>query len=243
MSQSDPNVANGSGATVRTNLVNALKAAQSVNSSGTSFPSYAVYGSLCLRTDQPGGGVGTLYVYDGTSWIKLFQVNTTAHAALLDIGVTVGQIVSTATGAVASGTTPIPYDDTIPQNTEGDQYMSLAITPKSASSKLIIDVLAYFTNNGPAGNNLIGALFQDSVANALVASQAGFAGAQAPTQFRLRHVMTAGTTSSTTFKFRAGYQQGIPGVTGIVFNGSSPGGTRVFGGVSNSIMMIREVMP
>jgi hypothetical protein len=39
------------------------------------------------------------------------------------------QVVNTTTGAVATGTTVMPFDDTIPQSGEGDQYMSLAITP------------------------------------------------------------------------------------------------------------------
>ncbi len=51
---------------------------------------------------------------------------------------TVVQVVNTQDGAVATGTTVLPWDDTIPQNTEGDQYMSLSITPTNASNKLIL---------------------------------------------------------------------------------------------------------
>ena len=49
----------------------------------------------------------------------------------------------TQTGAVATGTTQIPSDDTIPQNTEGDEYMTLAFTPNSATSTLIIQVTIF----------------------------------------------------------------------------------------------------
>ena len=35
----------------------------------------------------------------------------------------------------------LPFDDTIPQITEGDEFMTLAITPKSSSNKLKIDVI------------------------------------------------------------------------------------------------------
>ena len=51
------------------------------------------------------------------------------------------QVVNTQTGAVDTGTTAMPCDDTIPQNTEGDEFMTLAITPTSATNKLKIDVV------------------------------------------------------------------------------------------------------
>ena len=54
------------------------------------------------------------------------------------------QVVNTQTGAVATGTTVMPIDDTIPQNTEGDQYMTLAITPTHASNKLLIEVSGHY---------------------------------------------------------------------------------------------------
>ena len=44
------------------------------------------------------------------------------------------QVVNYQTGALASGTTTMPTDNTIPQNTEGTEFMTLAITPRSASS-------------------------------------------------------------------------------------------------------------
>ncbi len=58
----------------------------------------------------------------------------------------IAQIVNFETGAVATGTTQIPFDDTIPQNTEGDQYMQLQISPVNSSSTLLIDVVAYLSN-------------------------------------------------------------------------------------------------
>jgi hypothetical protein len=45
------------------------------------------------------------------------------------------QVQRTDTGVVATGTTLIPFDNTPPQNTEGDQYMSQAITPSSAAER------------------------------------------------------------------------------------------------------------
>jgi len=142
------------------------------------------------------------------------------------------QIVSTQTGAVATGTTTIPRDDTIPQNTEGTEFMTLAITPTNTSNKLQIDVIGTFSNS--ASLDLIGALFQDSTANALAACMSEVLTTQ--TQIlSFTHRMTADTTSETTFKLRVGGN--AAGTT--TFNGFSSG--RSFGGVMASSITIKEI--
>jgi hypothetical protein len=145
----------------------------------------------------------------------------------------VKQRVSTQDGAVATGTTTTPYDDTIPQNTEGDQYMSLSITPTSSASYLVIEVVTHFASS--ATGQITVALHQDSVAGALAAAtaRADETGASKPGIFR--HIMLAGTTSATTFKVRAGNNNA--GTT--TFNGT--GGGRVYGGVFASSINIWEV--
>ena len=143
------------------------------------------------------------------------------------------QVVNTQTGAVATGTTILPFDDTIPQNDEGDEYMTLAITPTNASNKLLIEVVLFgtMTANGP----LSVALFQDSTAGALAATAAHPASASVSEVIVLRHYMTAGTTSATTFKVRAG----AAGAATTTFNGTS--GARKFGGVAVSSITITEI--
>jgi hypothetical protein len=146
---------------------------------------------------------------------------------------TILQVVNTQTGAVATGTGTIPIDDTIPQNTEGDQYMSLAITPTSATSNLKIEVVWNGTNSG-GSHTLTVALFQDTTANALAASsQFGGAGGGLE-QVTFTHYMAAGTTSATTFKVRAGAAAGT-----TTFNGA--GGARYLGGVYASSITITEL--
>ncbi len=142
------------------------------------------------------------------------------------------QRVSTETGAVATGSTTIPRDDTIPQNSEGDQYMSLAITPKASANILVIDVVFIGSVSG-GGSSFYAALFQDSTANALAASGTNYANQVTINIVSFRHIMTAGTTSSTTFKVRAGGTAGT-----LTFNGES--GSRIFGGVLASSIMITE---
>jgi|TARA_R110002074_G_C12237405_1_gene638878 hypothetical protein len=143
------------------------------------------------------------------------------------------QIVNVQTGAVATGTTAIPYDDTIPQNTEGDEFMTLAITPKHASNKLKIDVV-WLGSQSNSLSYMIATLFQDSTAGALAA---GFQGKSRSSSDEsgiiFTHYMAAGTTSETTFKVRAGAASGT-----TTFNGHTT--ARTLGGVVASSITITE---
>jgi len=143
------------------------------------------------------------------------------------------QSASVVYSSVATGTTILPLDDTIPQNTEGDQYMTLAITPKSATNTLIIDVQATAANSA-AAYNLCCALFQDSTAGALAAQAIYSPTAGGSVSFKITHTMTAGTTSATTFKVRIGAN--VAGTTS--FNGQA--GARIFGAISKSAIVITE---
>lgn len=143
------------------------------------------------------------------------------------------QVVNTQTGAVATGTTVMPHDDTIPQSSEGDEYMTLAITPGATTNNLKIDVV--FHGAISINGHLSVGLFQDSTAGALAAFSHGdtVAGTVRPIVFT--HWMNAGTTSATTFKVRAG-----PDSAGTTtFNGTAGG--RIFGGVAASSITITEI--
>ena len=144
------------------------------------------------------------------------------------------QVVNTQTGAVNTGSTILPGDDTIPQNTEGDEYMTLAITPTSATNKLKIEVVCVFASN-TAGRTMDIALFQDSTAGALAAVTTSLFNSNRARAIHFAHFMTTGTTSATTFKVRAG--QNSTGTT--TFNGSN--GARLFGGVMASSITITEI--
>lgn len=150
------------------------------------------------------------------------------------VAVLTGQVVTTQPGTSSSGTTVLPYDDTIPQNgADGDEVMTLAITPKSATSKLIIDVVIFA--DASATCMISAALFQDSVANALSAVSQLHSTAGTGQSLSLVYSMVSGTTSATTFKVRIG-----PSISATVyFNGNSSG--RLFGGVAASSITIREM--
>lgn len=144
----------------------------------------------------------------------------------------VAQIVNTQTGAASTGTTLVPADDTIPQNDEGDEYMTLAITPTLATNKLKIEVVAQVSASTTAW--LIASLFQDSTANALASMIVREPTALGPFQILFTHYMTAGTTSETTFKVRIGPHV----VCTVTFNGQNS--ARKCGGVMASSITITE---
>lgn len=174
------------------------------------------------------------YNLTNTEWELLNPVTVSQEQINTSSIIPIVQIVRTDDGAVATGTTVMIHDDTIPQSSEGDQYMNVSITPTSTTNKLIIEAVGWVSHS--ATDTIVGGLFQDSITSALVA---GKSWASAPVVMRplyLQHEMVAGTTSSTTFKFICG---GIAAGT-TTFNGQS--GSRILGGVINSYIKVTEVM-
>lgn len=145
------------------------------------------------------------------------------------------QVVNSQFGSILTGTTLHVLDDTIPQNTEGFEVLTLAITPASASNKLKIDVTVH-TASSTASTLHITALFQDATANALAVGGVNMERIGddiATTSFT--HYMAAGTTSETTFKVRTGTNGGAT----LSINGQV--GSRLFGGVFISSITITEI--
>lgn len=143
------------------------------------------------------------------------------------------QVVRTNFSSAATGTTTIPSDDTIPQITEGTEFMTQAITPKSATNILVIDV-CIMLSSATSDRWLIAALFQDATANALAVGEAYEDIGTALDTICFRHTMVAGTTSSTTFRVRAGCNTAAT----MTFNGASGG--RFFGATTKSSIVITE---
>ena len=142
------------------------------------------------------------------------------------------QVANYQTGAVATGTTTIPLDDTIPTSSEGTQFMTLSITPKSSTNKLKITVVFNFAING-AITGVVTLLKNSDVAAIAAMSQTVGSGNANGTTFT--HYMTAGTTDAITFNVRAGP---VTAAT-MTFNGRV--GARDFGGVLASSITIEEI--
>ena len=143
------------------------------------------------------------------------------------------QRVNVQDGALATGTTAMVNDNTIPQNTEGDEYMTLAITPTNASNILYLDVVLIISHSAAA--LILAALFQDATADALASAGVFQTTATGQNTVSFRHKMVAGTTSATTFKVRAGDTSGAT----TTVNGSNS--VAKLGGTYASSITITEV--
>ena len=145
------------------------------------------------------------------------------------------QVVHVESGAVLTHTTVMPSDDTINTNSEGGELYTLAITPANASNKLIIQSIIHYSHS--ASNTFCTAnLYQDSTAASL--STIGTNMERTGTDMTSMvgwHYMTAGTTSATTFKVRAG------GNNSGTFTMNGMSGSRYGGGTHLSGMTIWEI--
>lgn len=140
--------------------------------------------------------------------------------------------------AVATGTTVIPYDDTIPQRTEGDNYLNGAVTPASPSN-LIRHTVLFNCAHSSGANPIIAALFYQSgfgTADALAASINTPPAANLPTEIRLEHMHRAGSSSAIGFQVNAGCNTAGT----LTVNGA--GGVRKLGGVLSSTWTTEQVM-
>lgn len=145
------------------------------------------------------------------------------------------QFTSTSSSSIVLVNSYWARDDSIPQKTEGVEVLTLAITPKSATNKLIIRANMY----GEAVNEtyLQIALFQDATADALAVSSF-YAHANGWGQKAiLSWYMTSGTTSSTTFKIRCGMDRAA---VSTYLNANSGGSAR-YDGTYLSYMEILEI--
>lgn len=143
------------------------------------------------------------------------------------------QAVNTTVAASATTTTVLPGDDTIPQITEGGEFMTLAYTPLSATNKLRVDVVLNLA--GSVSGYLTGALFVDATAGALGAGVTYCAAANAPGQVHFTVWLTAGSTTARTYRVRGGLNSA--GTT--TFNGAA--GTRLLGGAMASSITVTEI--
>ena len=162
-----------------------------------------------------------------SSMAGTIEVNTKGSGKVL-------QQVNTQTGAVNSGTTIFPEDDTIPQNTEGDEYMTLAITPKSATSTLMIEAQIFYSQS--AGTRGGAGIYKDSGADALAFTSNFIKDATSMGNMTVMYSELSGNTTARTYKVRCG---NIATAGTFTFNGQA--GSRMFGGTVLSTIRILEI--
>jgi len=210
-----------------------LTAAQQNTSAATGIPVFAT----TVTRDAAFGGANkvlaegqTCYLedanvvqyYDGAAWASVGEVSKAV------------QMVNTQTGALATGTTIMPMDNTIPQITEGDQYMTRTITPNNASNELLIEVVLCAATSTSGYFQV--ALFVGSTADAL-AAVSSYKAANETQVIAFAHKVAAGVTSELTFRVRA--SSTLAGTT--TFNGFAAAAK--LGGVMASSITITEYTP
>lgn len=196
--------------------INGVGTAQSVTKNGT----------LPLVTGDILAGSIVTVVYDGTR----FQLLKSDRRGVVQ------RVEATPYTTYASTTSDLPLDDTIPQISEGAEYLTASITPTRTGNRLVIE--AFLTLGADAARNAVVALFQDSTANALTAMAVQVPSNTAVMPAVIQHEMAAGTTSSTTFRIRVGRGGGAGSIT---LNGT--GVSRMFGGVSACRLSVAEIEP
>ena len=141
----------------------------------------------------------------------------------------------TQTGAVDTGTTIFNEDDTIPQNDEGTEFLTQAITPKNATSIISIEVHIFYSQS--TGTRSGCGLFKDSDADALAFTSNHVKDATSMSNMQVFYAETSGNTTVRTYKVRCGLIQNAGTFT---LNGQS--GARKFGGTILSAMRIFEIV-
>ena len=204
-------------------LVNGSNSAQVPYGTGGPNVPYSVLGYLTWEA----GNTMTAGTWVSPSSIGLYRPGVNLPGQVI-------QRQGVQTGAYATGTTTFTPGAGIPQNTAGDQYMSLAVTPVSSANVLYLRSQAVFSTNGAGESGM--ALFQDSTANALAATAIDNRASGANYSMNIDYELISGTISSTTFKIRIG----DAAENSTYFNGAA--GAQQFGGVSNSYLKAQEIM-
>lgn len=176
--------------------------------------------------------VGTVYKADGAgsgSW-------TTVDYRSVPAGYAIGHGYTQSATAVST-TSTIDIDDTIPQNTEGAEVITLTYTPQESDSILKIEVSLQV--GGGSSSAIVAALFVDSTASALMA-RATYVGSGstidwANQSLNFVHYVVAGTTASRTYKVRIGTSDGNTAYSSRNANGG------LFGNVDYSTISLTEI--
>lgn len=181
------------------------------------------YGAAGAATELAAGTSGQLLKTNGAAanpawaWSGLVQRGYAAYTTYTSIS------------------TVIPYDNSIPQNTEGTEIVTVSITPKSASHRLRIRAVVWAGSGTVGACYATAAVFQDSTADALTTGSLTLHSLNYTGMVVLEYEMDAGTTSATTFKLRVGTNTGT-----VLLNGDNS--ARLYGGVARTTLIVEEMV-
>lgn len=151
--------------------------------------------------------------------------------------INIGRVVQNlyqSSGASDSTSSNIPMDDSVPQDNEGKQIFSQAITPVSATSTIRIEFCLNLSQTAAGGYDVVAALFVAGSASAIyAASQSQDDNSASRFQVVGSIDIASGSTSARTYNLRYGGND-TTWVNGL--NG------RELGGVQLSWMRVSEIL-
>ena len=185
------------------------------------------------KLSMGGDSAGDVLYYNGTDYQKL-GIGTAGQHLATNSGATApewatptGQVVKihhyvNNTYQASAASAALPVDNTIPQITEGTQFMSFAMTPVSATSTLLIDAQIQLSQT--TSDVICAALFEVGTTNCLVANTHIGDGTspREQEQIRLVHNVASASTTARTYRVRAGQGSG----NGLTFCNGSDDATR-----------------
>lgn len=149
-----------------------------------------------------------------------------------------GSVVKTAiiqSHTTLTGTTLIPFDNTIPQLTEGDNIFNINWTPSTTGN--IIRVSAVLFGAYSVAANITAALFLDSTVNAIAAVARQTTIINQSFGLDLVWEITAPSVTTIAFKVQLG------GSTAGTWTLNGNAGTAIFGGMAASTLVLTEIRP
>lgn len=170
---------------------------------------------------------GFVLTSNGTGVAPSFQASGTSGSAVQQ------QFYSDSTMSTSAAS--IPFDNTIPQITEGVQILSGVFTPTSATNLLDFHVQVTVANNTISASNAM-ALFQNPTADALATSWSTVSNSGGGEMITIHWQQVSGTVAATTFSVRVGTNAGT-----MTINGA--GAAALFGGTQTVNMSITEIVP
>ena len=172
---------------------------------------------------QSGATTGQVLQWDGTAWVP----------AAAPSGKLVNWWVATTTTA-ATTTNIIPLDDTVPQSTEGAEFITVPnVSPSSASNKLKVTVSFWYTVSG--AQYPMCALFVGSASSAVASTPLTIAD-NLPRQATVVFWIDS-FTGTETLRFRAGTDRNT-----VTFRFLSTPNI-YFGTTDPAIMLVEEIAP
>ena len=175
---------------------------QAANDNSTKVATTAYADRLKIATQVAPGTSGRVLTSNGSAWVS---------AALPATPVAAIRQVVTAEVPYATGSTTIPWDNTIPTNAEGTQVVSASITPAATANKVRVRgtfLASYVERYSPStpygvivavfrGSTCIGTAFTGSAAS-------GDTATRTYNMLSFEFMDTPNTTSSTTYSVRVG---------------------------------------